>query len=1102
MSKVDDLSQVLARCRFLRTRSDLERTLPSVAAAVPPLTPMSLATDAVGDVSYGYPVVPGPELIELVSQFLGTAVADLRDGNTRGETRIHGEMERFQEEPYFAELVDLVAETRAHGTVFGLDGVLWIHLADLINRLLHPTEEFTSWVREVCPGVRDEALGALAVLGRDASDPDLMAVRRQVLQQLLARNEFANRTVARMVGDEQPNALHQAMVANRLLFMLPPRFLSNFHPRTLVAARDFKLRATQIGDLVLTLRSLVEDLFKHRSDRALSGSERFFVSQFFRDDVVQHISSLRADLFEGHDRLDRGDRDAEIAFKLGWNLAFDEAVQRFLIGHLEQLNIRRALAGQMGQVSSRFRRDLSSPERLRNQQDRILELGAEIRTLDFLDALRSFLTPVEESRGKYFIGGQELRSSAVPLDLGSYYETFRRNRSGSAVFIDLIGFTNRSRELFFGRSGGTAAGDMEQSERGELAALALERLFMVRQQVREFGGRPEGFEGDAILDIFPEPLSALRYVARFHDNFRSNAEVQFRPFAKPVKNPFTGEGFRVGIATGDYTLVNIPDVDVNGELRARLRTIGPTLNKASRLNTGKRGAVKQYLTRTRDDLRIERFDPLGLFEVQVLDEDLNNTGICIDLPTFEELRTLVRREGLAYWMPNERSEFTVGGRPAVPTSYSFDLIFEDRAVNTIFAVKRLKQVPRLKGLNHADSIVLEVLVFSEVQYLAFIDEDAALEDRSDVPAELGDVGAGFAAASSSTPGREHLAEEVPDYLFGRVSDLGGGEELTAPPQEEDRGITSDSLEDLFAGDDSVSIDASGDDGDTSNDLAAMLAGDSWDDSLEGEPFSEDGGAEQLTPPVAAAPVEEASADEEIDDDQLQAFMQDVLSDLESEASEGNLDEESSVFEVSANAFAGDDVYGGEEWQTLETDPEQDALAGPSGPGVPVAAAPEPAASAGPDLPDAGTHSLLGALDDRFARRLTVALGMGSAVDATDEPSVTVTSVRTGRDRGISARQMEQHLAGYHMVVRMLEGRIEVWFGRPADGSLFDYHRYVMPTRAGQGLDVDQALRLFLEDKQREEWLAFGTRFTALPEDGSDPVPVPLDRAAMVLLALD
>ncbi len=1130
MSKVDDLSQVLARCRYLRNRRDLERTLPGVSAAVPPLTPLSLTSDAVGDVSYGYPVVPGPELIELLTLFLGTAVSDVRDDNPRGETRIHGEMELFQEEPYFAELVNLVAETRAHGTVFGLDGVLWIHLADLINRLLYPNEEFLNWVREVCPGARDEALGALARLGTDAHDPASMELRREALKRLIARNEFANRTVSRMVGDAQPNALHQAMVGSRLLYLLPPWFLSSFHPRSLVTARDFKLRATQVGDLLLTLRSLVEDLYRHRDDRALAGAEQYFVSQYLDEQIVQHVSSLPVRLFSGHETVNEDDT---LPFKLGWNLALDESAQRFLIGQIEQLNVRRALSGQLNQVSSRFRRDLASPERLRGQLEQVTELARQVRALDFLDALRSFLTPVEERRGEYFLRGEKLRSSAVPLDLGSYYETFRRNRSGTAVFIDLIGFTNRSRELFFGHSRGTAAGEMEQSERGELAALALERLFMVRQRVREFGGRPEGFEGDAILDIFPEPLSALRYVTYFRTNFLDNEEVQFRPFSKPVKNPFTGEGFRVGIATGDYTLVNIPDVDVNGELRARLRTIGPTLNKASRLNTGKRGAVKQYLTRTRDDLLVERFDPLGLFQVQVLDEDLNNTGICIDLPTFEELRTLVRRERLPYWMPNDRREFTVRGEPGVPQAYNFDLIFTDPLSSAVLAIKRLRQVPRLKGLNRADSVVLEVLVFGEEEYLAFLHQDAQQEDRSEAPEALGEVGRGFAAAQSSSPGRDHLSDELPDYFLGRVGEP--GEDLSAqaapvsaqpaePPAPADEpAITSDSLDELFAGDDGVSLDASGDDGDTSADLAAMLAGDSWDDSLAGEPFSEDDSEDVprpvvITPPPPQPPSEaseDASVDEEIDDVQLDAFMQDVLADLETEASEGGYDEDSAAFgEEDLDAFAAD-VFGSDEWQSLETDPEQDVVEAAAGPPLQplpeTPTEPEVGESTTPSTPPApgeaaeetaAVHSLLGELDDGFAQRLTALLGNAGPVQvAPDEPSVTVTSIQSSRGPRVTRRQMEQLLTGYHMVVRMLEGRIEVWFGRLSQGSLFDHHRYVLPVSSGQGLDVDQALRLFLEDKQREEWIAFGTRFAALPEDGSDPVPVPLDRAAMVLQIL-
>lgn len=1117
MARFDTISLILERCRFLGSVRELDSTIPGLREAVPPLTELSLTEARVGEVLLGYPVVPGPDLTELLAQFMGEAVEDAFTGAVRGKSRIQADMDRFQEEPYFTELVELVAETRAHGTVFRLDSVLWIHVSRMMTQFLHPTEEFLQWVRDLCPGVRGEALAALGRLQeREANaDSGLLDVRRFVLRELIARNEFANRSVARLVGDDQPNALHQAMVANRLVFLLPPDYLRQFHARTLVSVKDFGLRATQVSDLVRAIRAIVEDLFEHRDDRALSGAEQFFASQYFDDEILTTADALDILRLPGGEGAAEGDAQSQLSYKVGWSLVFRDEVLRYLLSQLEQLNVRRALTGKHSEFSSKFLRTLNTPERLRGMQSRILELARQVRTLDFFDGLQSFLVEVNERGGTYFIGDQQLRRTAVPLDLGSYYETFRRNRAGTAVFIDLIGFTAKARDLFFGRTHGTAGQDMEKNERGELAALALERLFRARQDLNEFGGRPEGFEGDAILDLFTEPLSALRYVALFRRNFNDNLEVQFRPLSKAVKNPFATDGFRVGIATGEYTLVNVPDLDSAGELRVRLRAIGPSINKASRLNTGKKGAMEHYLTMTREDAREPTTDPFDLYEVTILDEDLNNTGICLDLTTYDELKRVVRRNELPYWMPHGDHTFEIGGRDAGPRLYEFDLVFHDPEHHDVFALRRLKRVPKLKGLSRAESVVTEALMFTEEEYIAFLEKEALYTDENTSP------GVSSATSSISTGGEELASSSDVVGHFGELGeDLGRplgvetGEELSAElpgylydrPSDEHRDVNaaSDPEEDLEASEDDDLADRSG-----RFSLDVSLGGleDSDDLGPEADSWSDLDDSEDNLPSLpstpAVAPPEPSESppprpdEDEWSDRELQSYMRDMLSALSDDGD--SIDAVDSLHESMDTAEAGDPA---DAWHQALSEPDLDSIPIPATTPQPLRSAGEPVSA--PRFDPAGTvpgGSLLGPLDDGFAARLAHLLEVGLEHLAAWSGDPPPPQDEVENPDGVTGADLEDMLRDYHYVVRAVEGDSEFWFGRLVEDTLFDLHQYILPADSGGAWDVETALRQFVCDKVEEAFLPMGTRYGKLPADGSRPTPISMSDATAILREL-
>ncbi len=1134
-SDAKTLATVLSRCRFTRSARDLDRTLPGLREAIPPL----LSVDYKESVRRGhlaYPVVPSPPLVERLTEFIATD-AERRRGAGSVDYSVSADVDDLQKEPYFATLAELLAQTRAHGTVFRLDSVLWIHLSKIVASLMNPGEDLRARMRVISPGVRDSWLTKIEEYCGTSGDTDLDVIqcRRGVLQSLVSRNELANRTIAHMVGDARPNPLHTAIATNRLPLALPAGFLTDFQPRALMTVKDYGISPKTVEQLIDALRAVIEDLYGHRSDRALSGTERFFVTEFLGEDTLAWARSMDMESLPGHEEVDDDDQ-ARLSFRLGWSLVFRDDVLRYLLSHLEQINSRRALTGQLGRYSKSFLEELEAPTNLRRDEARILRLGRDVRVLDVVHALHSLQIDVEERRGGYFRDGDELRKASVPVDLGSYYELFRRNRTGTSVFVDLIGFTAKTRELFFSTSKASVAGDVELHERGELAALALERLFRVRQELGTFGGNPEGFEGDAILDILPDALSALRYVARFTQNYAEHRRIQFRPFSRPVANPFAQEGFRVGIATGDYTLVNIPDSDEAGDAVVRLRAIGPTINRASRLNSGKRGG-ETFLTARGDEGRSEDSDPLGIFEVTVAEEVLNNTGICIDRATFDELREMVRRERLPHWLRGTDGELELEGRSVVPRCYRFDLIFLDPDTDSVFSVRRLASVPKLKGIDRAESVVFEVGVYSEHDYLTFLrqDEKAALANPTHLAPATGSWEVPKPPPEASPD--VHLAKELPDYMFERSH----GRKPRRPGEvEQPTPEAQPSVVQALTQEEPVSLEheEAAEDVEESGGLDSSL--EQW--ALGGEgPFAGGSTEDGLAP-------EPVDSEEDLDDDELQAYLTDFLNKFE------GMDEEEESGEDAASP-AGDDalfVPFASETDAEEPGPaEEPATLAPPTPApvnAPTATPPpfggvaaepseeslgairqesedlpwppnegaawgeEPAetpppsprrreSSPGP-APPAGPDSLLGPLDDDFARRLRDALApIRPPAEDRPPPAPPPTRPRGSIDPEdpLAKLDLEQLLSDYYIVVCPRRGATEIWMGRLFREKLFDLHRYEHP--AGGGLDLDRVVERFLRDKIDENFLTFGTRYESLPEGGSEPVPLPIDVAERILAEL-
>ncbi|MDP7115348.1 MAG: hypothetical protein QGH45_25450, partial [Myxococcota bacterium] len=211
------------------------------------------------------------------------------------------------------------------------------------------------------------------------------------------------------------------------------------------------------------------------------------------------------------------------------------------------------------------------------------------------------------------------------------------------------------------------------------------------------------------------------------------------------------------------------------------------------------------------------------------------------------------------------------------------------------------------------------------------------------------------------------------------------------------------------------------------------------------------------------------------------------------------------------------------FSSVAAEPSEDSTAGePSIPDWPSAAQPAPWDPA-PSVPDPdpepepepgsapleppvplGPDRLLGALDDDVAARVAEALAP-PAPQVQPEPVRRAEAVEPSRglaeETSLSPPDLEQLLADYYIVVRPVSDGSDVWIGRLFRDKLFDLHRYQMPSVAGGGMDLDRVIESFLRDKIDENFLTFGSRFDAIPADGSEPVSLPIDVAERILMGL-
>ncbi len=739
MAFKESLDVVLRDCKFLLSASQLEVLLPGVRSYLPPLTAIRFADKGAPRFVWGFPVIHGRRLIEALCQFVGQEEQKyLEDSNYQENLRLLTPAQ-LKEEPYFKVLSHHLLETLAEGAFLKLDSVLWIYLADLVCRRLNQDEVLAAIIKQLHPNEHAKLNALEADMSRlRYSNPQGFAdVRNRVLRSLFARNDFANSSMKEVFDEVPSNLLNREMIANRLVYTERPEpIYRSLEVDEAFLIKGYRLPASTFSGVNRILRMVIVGMLERARTGNMLPLDLYFLTSFVdgqvRDKALR-LPSQGTGFQKQNAANPRALEEAEERERIAYLLSLQEEPSRYLLNHLP-LHDREYVRPIEKAVSRLSLTSRDSVKKLRNKTaaaelaSQYAEAVRDILRWDLFQALKSRLRWVFPKDGTFYCDNRPLTPSTIPLNLDSFYEVYARSRRGTAVFIDLVGFTNRTKALTRELQEAATRGDKERYTLSSVS-LAIQRVFSVRNHIEEFGGIPQGFEGDAILDTFPRAIDALRYVSAFADNYSKNRYIRFRPFERPIENPYK-EGFRVGLASGDYSLISIVGRtnDLQGE-KSTDRAVGHTINRASRLNSGKKGE-KIFLSSDDTEREEEVPDPLNLFKVHVTDnQELHNDGIASFEDTFLELKRHVKSESMPWYEPRSGRGSTIAGVTPKFRNYTFEFIFEDPRLKRICLIRRLPRSPVLKGLEDEVVTVFEYLLFEIDDFLALVKKDAAIAPR-------------------------------------------------------------------------------------------------------------------------------------------------------------------------------------------------------------------------------------------------------------------------------------------------------------------------------------------------------------------------------------
>jgi len=797
----ESLDVVLKDCKFLLNARDLEALLPGVRSYLPPLTAIYFADKDAPRFVWGFPVIHGRRLIGALCQFIAQEEGKyLEDPSYQENLRLLTPAQ-LKEEPYFKVLSDHLLETLAEGAFLRLDSVLWIYLADLVCRRLNQDEVLARLIEKLHPNEHKKLNAVEMEMGRlrYANPQGYAEVRNRVLRSLFARNDFANSSMKEVFDEVPSNLLNREMIANRLVYTERPEPLyRSLEVDEAFLIKGYRLSASTFSGINRVLRMVIVGMLERARAGNLLPLDAYFLTSFMDDDVrskARRLPSQGPGIQQKKGALSpRAHEEAEERERIAYLLSLQEAPTTYLLNHLplhdrDYLKPIEKTVARLSLTSRDCVRKLRHRATAGELAPQYAEAVRDILRWDLFQALKSRLRWVYTKDGTFYCDNRPLTRATVPLNLDSYYEIYARSRHGTAVFIDLIGFTNRTKALTRELQEAAARGDKERYTLSSVS-LAIQRVFSVRNHIEEFGGIPQGFEGDAILDTFPRAIDALRYVSAFADNYMKNRYIRFRPFERPSENPYK-EGFRVGLASGDYSVISIVgrSNDLQGE-KSTDRAVGHTINRASRLNSGKKGE-KLFLSAD-DSERVEEVpDPLNLFKVHVTaKQELHNDGIASYEDTFLELKRYVKSESMSWYEPRSGRGSTIAGVTPRFRNYTFEFIFEDPRLKKVCLVRRLPRSPVLKGLEDEVVTVFEYLLFPEEEFLDLLRRDAEVEpprpDSTRAAPTRPPVSAPAStqkplAAPAQTPVAASAREPVPAPTEEPVSASPQAQETPVPP---------------------------------------------------------------------------------------------------------------------------------------------------------------------------------------------------------------------------------------------------------------------------------------------------------------------------------
>ncbi|MFM7204447.1 MAG: hypothetical protein ACKO6N_27045 [Myxococcota bacterium] len=733
---------ILRDSRFNWSGEHVRRLLPNIESMLPPLSAIRFADQEVPRFVWGFPVFSSRRLISALHSFISEEAFRCLSNPLYQENLRALTPQELKEEPYFKTVSELLSRALTESPALRLDSIFWIYLADMIARRLNQEEAaFRQW-QELFPteAERFRTLDLELARLRYKDQRRFCDIRLKLLRSLFARNDFANSTMQEIFDEIPNNPLNREMIANRLIYTeRAEQLYRGFDLAEAFLIKGYRLSITDFMALQATFRLVISGILQRVSQNRPLPLDVYFVRTFVSDELKSKAAHLPSQGvgFQERPLTPQEQAEAEEREKLSWLLSLHEQATGYLFLHLADADkdYFRTVEKQ-GTVPKEIVKAIRQRPAALQLEPLYNEVVRDVLRWDFFAALRGRVRMVQKLDQQLVMEGRPLDSSVVVVNFDSFYEVYRRSRYGTAVFFDLIGFTDRTKALTRELKEAAARGE---KERYSLLAvsLSIQRIFSIRSRLQSFGGIPQGFEGDAILDVFPRALDALRYVAAFSDNYYKNRLIRYRPFERPVDNPYQ-EGFRVGLGTGEYSLISI--VSRTNELvaqKAQERAVGHSINRASRLNSGKKGDAWQLTEAQDDDAVVDTPDPFGIYRVRISKKhELNNNGIASFEETFLEVVEQVKQQPLPWYEPPSRQGGLIAGRVPLMRNYGPEFIFEDPRTHNIFLIRRLERRPELKGLEDEQLTVYEYVMMDTAAFISLLDRDATHEPapRPEVPA--------------------------------------------------------------------------------------------------------------------------------------------------------------------------------------------------------------------------------------------------------------------------------------------------------------------------------------------------------------------------------